>query len=115
LNLFVERQRTVVSVTTVITEPLRTRDGTTDYNIWCPVAAADALEAWLLRGRGDAAAQVATDRLTADPGLGDNPDFIRDQVAVADHSYATYYDAADVAQLIGTGHDLLRTRLTAAA
>ncbi|MEU4314220.1 hypothetical protein [Nocardia sp. NPDC024068] len=139
------------SVTTVITEPPRTRDGTVDYHLWCPVAAANALEAWLLRGRGDAAVRVATARIVADPGLADNPDFLREQVtaapekmaaaahepsvrrachrlsrtliglllltelAAAGHPYAGYYDAADAARLVGTGRDLLHTRLAAAA
>jgi len=139
------------SVTTAITEPPRTRDGTIDYNVWCPVAAANALEARLLRDRGDAAAQPAADRLVGDPGLADNPDFIRERVtdapgkmataaaetsakracrrlsrtlldllllaelAAAGHPYAVYYDAAEVAQLIESGRDLLRTRLMAAA
>ncbi|WP_328387497.1 hypothetical protein [Nocardia sp. NBC_00416] len=139
------------SVTTVITEPPRTRDGTVDYNIWCPVAAANALEARLLRGRGDAAVQFPAARIVGDPGLADNPDFIREQVAVAPekmaaaaaevsvkrachrlsrtlisllllaelaaagHSYAGYYDAAEVTRLLETGRDLLHTRLVAAA
>ncbi|MEV5651298.1 hypothetical protein AB0L57_23865 [Nocardia sp. NPDC052254] len=139
------------SVTGVITEPPRTRDGTVDYNVWCPVVAADALEAWLLRARGDVAARVPSARISDDPGLADNPDFISDQVvsapakmaaaaaessvkrachrlsrtligllllaelAAADHRFAGYYDADEVVALIGTGRDLLRTRLDAAA
>ncbi|MEU1983585.1 hypothetical protein [Nocardia sp. NPDC019395] len=139
------------SVTSVITEPPRTRDGVVDYNVWCPVAAANALEGRLLRGRGDAAVEVPVARITGDPGLADNPDFIREQVAVAaekmaaaaaegsvkrachrlsrtligllllaelaaaGHPYADYYNAAEVAELIETGRELLRTRLMAAA
>ncbi len=71
------------SLTTAITEPPRTRDGTVDYNLWCPVVAADAHEAWLLRGRGDAAAQGPSARVVGDPGLADNPEFICEQVVDA--------------------------------
>ncbi|MGW5385070.1 hypothetical protein [Nocardia sp. NPDC003963] len=37
------------------------------------------------------------------------------ELAATDHPYAGYYDAAEVARLIGTGRDLLRARLVAAA
>ncbi|NUP28103.1 MAG: hypothetical protein HOQ44_15690 [Nocardia sp.] len=76
------------SVTAVVTEPPRTRDGIADYDIWCPVVAADALEARLLSSRGDAAALVASARVTGDPGLADNPEFIRDKVTVAPEKMA---------------------------
>jgi hypothetical protein len=75
------------STTAAIPAPPMSSGGV-DYNVWCPVATTNALEARICRVAGDTeAAAVPTARIMADPGVADNRSYIADKVAEAENKF----------------------------
>jgi hypothetical protein len=76
------------SLTTAIPAPPPLPGGRVNYNVWCPVATANALEARICRIAGDTEAAAApTARIVADPGVAANPTYISGKVTKANGEF----------------------------